>query len=135
MTLFRTLFPENYRSFPGKRWTSIALRTGHLVGVTGLGGAWIVGADPGAWHPYVLLTVVTGSLMLAIEIGSNGVYLVQLRGLAMLVKIALLSVLWLVPAAGGPLILVAVIISGIFAHAPARVRYYSPFHGRMIDSL
>lgn len=127
------LFPPGYRGFPGKRWIGVLLRTLHLMGVAGLGGAFLYAAPREAWLPYLWLTVASGSLLFAIEIWSHGVWLLQLRGQAVILKLLLLG---LMPATGpaAPWLLLAVVaLSGIFSHAPARVRYYAPFHGRRME--
>jgi len=125
------LFPRRMRDLPGGRWSRIGLRSVHLLGVAGLGGAYLYPLDPVLWHPYLLLTLVSGILLLLGEIWSHGIWLIQLRGLAILLKCLLLGVGLLLPQAN-PAVLVAVIaISGVIAHAPGRVRYYSPWHRRV----
>jgi hypothetical protein len=41
--------------------------------------------------------------------------------------------LW--PELAIPLLILILVLSGWIAHAPARVRYYSPFFGRRVESL
>lgn len=135
MSLFRTLFPLESRGFPGGRWLRVGLRSLHLLGTAGVGGGFLYGAPPEAWLPWLWLTVASGAAMMALELWSNGVWIVQMRGLAMLLKLALLALaVWL----GEPradLLIAVILISGIIAHAPARLRYYSPWHRRRIESL
>lgn len=72
----------------------------------------------------MLLTVVTGMAMMLIEIWSDGIWLIQLRGLSTLLKIGLLSMTFVVGLE--PFILIVVIIiAGLISHAPGKVRYYS----------
>jgi hypothetical protein len=129
------LFPDPPRGFPGRRWINIGLRTLHLVGVAGMGGGWLYGADPEAWQPYLWLVLATGLAMVVLELASTCLWLLQLRGLAVVVKLGLLALAAYLPEAM-PWLLVAVIaLSSVFAHAPADVRYFSPLHGRRVERL
>lgn len=73
--------------------------------------------------------------MIAVELWSNGVWLIQVRGLAIMLKIVLLTLLLVTEEWAQPIIICIIILSGVVSHAPGDVRYYSPFHGRRIDSL
>ena len=133
--LFRVVFPRHNRHFRGKRWVNIGLRTAHLLGVAGVGGALLGGVAPPAWLPYLYLTVATGVSLMALELWTSGIYLLQVRGQATLVKVVLLAALPIAPGLEGAVVAIAIVISGIFSHAPASVRYYSIFHGRVLDAL
>ncbi len=133
--LRQLLFPDRSRGFPGKRWVNISLRTLHLVGTAGLGGAFLYGAPVEAWLPYLWLTLSSGFLMAGLECWSNGVWLIQLRGLAVLLKLLLLLAIAVTGGMDLPLFLLVILVSGVIAHAPGSVRYYSPYHGRRLESL
>jgi hypothetical protein len=127
------LFPARKRDFPGKRWVKIGLRSLHLVGLAGVGGAYLYAAAVEAWFPYLLLTLATGLAMMLLEIWGHGLWLLQMRGLAIVFKLLLLALSMVAPAAlDPPLVITVILISGIIAHAPGRLRYYSPFYRRMI---
>jgi len=125
------LFPRQMRDLPGGRWARIALRTLHLIGIAGLGGAYLYPLAPALWHPYLLLTLGSGVLLLLSEIWSHGIWLIQLRGLAILLKCALLGLGLLLPQSSATVLFAVVAISGVIAHAPGRVRYFSLWHGRV----
>ncbi len=127
------LFPVHKRDFVGKRWVKVGLRTLHLMGLAGIGGAWFYTVEPSQWLPFLWLTMVSGLLMLLVEVWSHGIWLLQVRGLAIFVKIILLSFSALLPHSLEPaLIMLVIMISGVISHAPGRVRYYSPFYHRRI---
>ena len=131
----RILFPRDSRSFSGKRWVNIALRTMHLIGVAGLGGGFLYQSPSEVWLPYLMLSIASGFGIMCLAIWTNGIWFIQLRGIAILIKlILLLSVLFLKAHAGYALI-ITIVISGIIAHAPGDVRYYSIFHGRRVEDL
>jgi len=133
--LFRVLVPETPRGFPGQRWLRISPRTLHLVGVAGLGGGFLCSAEPAMWMPYLWLTVTTGALMVIVELCATGLWLIQVRGVSVIIKLALIA--WLLGAEHLELLLMiaVIVISGVVSHAPAGVRYYSVFHRRRVDRL
>jgi len=135
MSLKQIIFPSQPRGFLGQRWVDISLRTLHLLGMAGLGGGYFYSAVNEVWLGFLYLTLGSGLAMMLLSIWSNGIWLVQLRGHAILLKLILLIlILWCVELKA--LLLVAVIIiSGLIAHAPGDVRYYSIFHRRRIDFL
>ena len=92
----RILFPRDSRSFSGKRWVNIALRTMHLIGVAGLGGGFLYQSPSEVWLPYLMLSIASGFGIMCLAIWTNGIWFIQLRGIAILIKlILLLSVLFL----------------------------------------
>jgi len=129
-----TIFPLQSRSFRGQRWVNILLRTAHLVGIAGVAGGALFQLPIELWLNYLYITVLSGCTMVIIEIWTNGIWLIQLRGLATLLKLAILS-LALSADLQAYMIFSAIILSGIFSHAPGKVRYYSIFHGKVIEQL
>jgi len=133
--LLRLCFPAESRGFPGKRWVSIALRSLHLAGTAGAGAGMLFGVPPAEWQGYLWLTLLSGALLVGLQLWSNAVWLLQLRGLAIGVKLLLLGAALRWPAAGAPLLLTVILLSGVISHAPGDVRYYSPWHGRRLERL
>ena len=134
MQLKRLLFPEESRFFPGQRWVNIALRTLHLIGIAGLGGGFFYASEGDSWRTFFDLTLWSGAGLTAIAVWNDGIWLVQLRGQAILLKLLLLGLMPLLPSLRLPLFLAILVISGVMAHAPASVRYYSLWHGRRLES-
>lgn len=112
------------KTFPAIRWVNILLRTAHLVGVAGVGGAFLYQVPPSAWKPYLALIIVSGTAMLLLDIWSNARCLLQVRGIATLVKILLLSIS-AVAGMQAHILIAVIVISGVISHAPAKVRYLS----------
>ena len=121
------------RTFPGKRWFSIMLRCIHLAGICGLAGAYLFALPEAEWYAYLLLTIVSGFLMMLKEIYSDGIWLLQLRGQVIFLKIAMLGGGVIFLAEPNQLIfLIVIVLSGIVAHAPGKLRYYSVWHGAVL---
>lgn len=130
----RLIFPPRPRDFYGKRWLKITLRTLHLLGVAGVSGGILLQVPTASWIGYLHLTVLSGSAYLLLELWSNAILLIQLRGLCVVIKLLLLAILYSKPQYGS-LIIVVIILSSVVSHAPGNFRYYSPFHRRRIDAL
>ncbi len=132
---FSALFPESSHFFPGQRWVDISLRTLHLVGLSGAGYGFLGAGDNFEWRPFLLLTVLSGTAMMLISIWSNGIWLLQLRGQTILLKLGLLGLILIQPDCHAELFIAVIVLSGLISHAPANTRYYSVFYGRRIDSV
>ena len=117
-----------------KRWTKISLRTLHLLTVTGVGGGILFGLEKDLWINYWWLALVSGALMMVIDIVSNPVWVVQVRGLVIFLKLILLALLGQDPGLDRVLLIVIIVISAIISHAPGKLRYYSVFHRKTITS-
>jgi len=120
---------------PGKRFINLTLRSLHLVGVAGLAGHFLYRLPPEQWLVFLWLGVGAGLLMVLIELYCDGVWLLQLRGQAILLKLLLLGLVIPWPGLLTPVFVLVVLISGFFAHAPGKIRYYSLYHGRVVKAL
>jgi hypothetical protein len=127
------LFPIKKRIIPGKRWISILSRTLHLVGICGLAGAYLYHQPIESWQLFLYLTVVSGLVMSGLEIYTDGIWLLQLRGTAIGIKLLLLStMIWWFEQPNSSIYFLVIIISGVVSHAPGKVRYFSVWHGRVV---
>lgn len=123
----RRLAGPGPRFFPGQRWVAIGLRTAHLIGVAGMGAAFLYPPAGDAWRDYLHLALWSGLSLSLVFTWSYPAWLLEVRGQAILVKICLLGAIPWVPGLKTPLFLGVLVISGVFSHAPGRVRHYSPF--------
>lgn len=135
MTLRHTLFPANARSFPGQRGANVILRTLHLAGIAGIGAAYLYAPVTSGWWPYFYLALISGSGLAAIYLWSNGIWLVQLRGQVILLKLLFLVLIPFLPDLRAGLFLAVIVLSGWIAHAPGDVRYYSLWHRRRVERI
>ena len=116
------LLPEEPRTFIGKRWVDIGLRCAHLVGVAGIGGGFLLTLEQDQWLTFWHLTLVSGVLLSLLYLWSSAAWLLQLKGLAIIFKLALLALALGVPTWRGTLFIAVIVLSGLIAHAPGRVR-------------
>jgi hypothetical protein len=94
--LARRLLAEP-RTVPQMRSLRTGLRTAHVVAFAALYGGHVYGVAAERLLPALIATIATGGAFLALEVWSAPVWLVQIRGVAALVKLALVAsvaVLW-----------------------------------------
>lgn len=109
------------------------MRTLHLLGICGLAGAYLFQQPEAAWFPYLLMTVLSGLVMAGLEIYSNPIWLLQLRGHVIGIKLLLLSTMtWWFEQPNSLIYIFIIVISGVVSHAPGRLRYYSVFYRRVL---
>jgi hypothetical protein len=120
------------RSFPGIRWVRISVRSAHLIAMGLLVGQVSLGIAPNTLPGALWGTVITGLVFVGIELYQSQVFLVQLKGLAVFAKMALLLAAVEIPSAALPLLIVAIVIGGVSSHMPGRFRYYSIFHRQVL---
>ena len=117
-----------------KRWSKIGLRTLHILAVAGVGGGILFGLDKELWINYWWLALVTGIVMILIDVIPNPVWLLQVRGLTVLMKLILLALLGRYPGYDGVLLVLIIVMSAVISHAPGKLRYYSAYHRKVILS-
>jgi hypothetical protein len=117
-----------------KRWSKISLRALHLLAVAGVGGGILFGLDKQLWIQFWWLALVTGVFMMLIDLISAPVWIVQVRGLVILLKLVLLLFLGWHPGWDRYLLITVIIISAVITHAPSQLRYYSLYHRRVVTS-
>ncbi len=119
----RWFLPDEPRLLPGHRWVNIGLRTLHLIGLCGLGAGFLYAGVDDTWRVYLHLAVWSGVGLSLLFIWSDGVWLLQLQGQVIVVKVVLLGVALAAPDWRAPLFVAVIVLSGVVSHAPARVRH------------
>ena len=119
------LCPAPPRRIPGQRALNIALRTAHLSTFGALLGGHMFGVDPTRLGPFFAATALSGVLLVALELASTCEWLVQGRGLAVIVKLAVLAAVPVFREQRLVLLLVIVVIASVGSHMPARFRHRS----------
>ena len=112
----------------------IGLRTAHLVAFGAYYGGHVFGVEAERLIPALVGAVGTGVLFAAFEVWCAPIWLVQVRGVATYLKLALLlcvPFLWEWRVA---LLTLVVAIGSVVSHMPGRYRYYSLRHGRVVST-
>ena len=109
-----------------------ALRTLHLLAFGALYGGHLYGAPAESLARALIATVATGAALMLLDALREPVSLIQIRGLATLVKIALAAILPLAGALSVVVLTLAAVLGALSSHMPGRYRYYSIYHGQVV---
>ena len=129
--LAKLIFPEPPRSFPGRRGAKIVLRSLHVLCTGILTGAYLFDAGATSRSSWLLAAIVTGLLILLLDLHESGVFLFQVRGLVVVGKIAALAALPLIPGREVWLLSGLVVVAALTSHAPAKIRYFVVGNGSL----
>ena len=123
---------DGVRPLAGVRLVRTVLRTAHLVAFGALYGGHVYDVPRTELHAALGWTVATGAALMGLELYRTPVWLWQIRGLATLVKIALVAAVALWWDARVGLLTLAIVVGGVSSHMPGKYRYYSIKHRRVI---
>ena len=127
------LAPRPPRTFHGARAVQVAARTVHIAAMALLLGGVAYAAPGRALVLPLAFTVASGLLLLGIDLWKGGAYLVQGNGVAVLLKLALLGLGALFPAARFECYLAATVVASIGSQMPKTWRHWSFLHWRVIE--
>ena len=114
----RLLFPDPPRDFPGRRTLKIGLRGVHVLCASLCLGAYAFEAPGRA--PWLVATILTGLMILALDLHESAAFLLQVRGVVVAAKLVALAFL---PQCGAWLLGAIVLLSVVSSHAPGHVRH------------
>ena len=114
-----------------RRLSKVIVRTIHLVGIAGLFGGALTGSFESI---YTALAILSGVVLTLMEAWSGPIWFVQLRGIALYLKLLLLLPIHLYPNTAVPCLVAVIAISGFMSHAPSWIRYFSVLHWQVVRS-
>jgi len=114
------------------RWWRTGLRTAHLIAFGALYGGHVYGIPSEELSPALAATIGTGAALMGLDIVRAPIWLVQVRGAATAVKIALVGLAGAFPSSAVPLLTLTIAIGAVSSHMPGRWRYHSLWHGRVV---
>jgi len=123
--VLRALFRHPPRTLRGDRAWRVGARTVHVAAMGLILGGVAFGAPARDLRGPVVLTVASGLVLLGIELWKSCVVLHQGSGIAVLIKLALLGLGELFPAARLEWYLAATVVASIGSHMPRSWRHYS----------
>jgi hypothetical protein len=100
------------------------LRAAHVLPAAGLLGAHLFAVPESVAAPWWHATLLTGLVLLLLDLHESATFLLQIRGLVVIVKLVLIAVL---PGLGGYAawaLGAVLLVSVVSSHAPGRVRYF-----------
>lgn len=114
-----------------RRLSKVLVRSVHLVGIAGAFGNAMMGTSESA---YITLALLSGIALTLMEAYGGWIWFVQIRGVAVYLKLLLLLFMHLHPEASIPALIAVIVLSGFFSHAPSWIRYFSLRHGKVVLS-
>lgn len=117
-----------------QRITKTTLRALHILGIVGAGGGILFNLENTIWITYWILAMTTGVLMMLWEIIRDWRWLIQLKGVLTLVKVALIALFYQFTHLKPELFIIVLLLSVLVSHGPAGLRHFSIIHGRVIRS-
>jgi hypothetical protein len=121
----QVLLPDPPRELPAERAIRTTLRTAHIATAGILLGGHLFEVEPARLVLWLWLTIGTGAAFMAVELYGSFIWLIELRGLLTMLKLALLGAVPLFWAHRVWLLLAALVIGSVGSHMPGRFRYYS----------
>jgi hypothetical protein len=127
------LFPDPPRVFPHARAWNIAARTAHIIVTGALFGGHVFNVDEQRLLIWLYLSIATGICLIALEAYPTCRWCYQGRGIMVFAKLLLLCAIpWLWEYRVG-ILLAVIAIASVGSHMPARFRYYSFVHRRVLN--
>jgi len=130
--LTEILFPEPRRRPVCGRWVNIAARTFHLAATGTLLGAHVFGVDPIRLVPLLWAAILTGAVMIGVEVYPSAHWVHQVCAVFVFVKLLVLCLIPFFWDYRVPLLLAVVALASVGSHAPRRVRHYSLVYRRVM---
>ena len=132
-SLHAILFPDPVRALPGSRAWNIAFRTAH-IGATGiLIGGHLFDVDEARLRMSLYVSILTGVCLIFVEAYPTCRWLVEGRGVMVLIKLALLCLIPFFWNYRVSILLVVLAIASIGSHMSKRFRHYSLVHRRVVE--
>ena len=123
MRTFRTLFPNQPRSFPYRRAVLSILRALHILCTGVLVGGYLFNQTVAVVEPWLYASVTTGLMLFALDLHASMAVLFELRGLLLLVKVILLLLIPVFWQQRIPILITVLFIGAVGSHMPKRHRH------------
>lgn len=120
----RFLEPRPARDFRGKRWVNITLRTAHIATFAALVGGHVFDVPADELRPWLYGAIASGAAMMAIQLHASFLWLRQIRGAVILLKLAMLCAIAVWWQARVPILFAVIVISSYMSHMPGKYRYW-----------
>lgn len=126
------LFPDPRRHLPHSRWWNIAARTIHLAATGTLLGGHVFGAEEAALRLLLWLAIASGGALIALELYPSAHWAHQVCALFVYAKLGALCLVPFLWEQRVPLLIGALAVASVGAHAPRTVRHYSLWYRRVM---
>lgn len=133
-SLLSALFPRNYREFTHKRLLIVLLRTVHIICFSILVGGFFFHQDKAQLAPWFIGVMLSGVGMFLVDMYGSCIILFEIRGISILIKLLLLS---LIPYLNSNnqiiLLLLIIVLSSYISHTTGKVRHRNVLPKRFLE--
>lgn len=129
----RLLFPAKRRFLPFQRELNITLRSLHILCFSILVGGHFFDQPADQLMPWLIATIVTGCLMILVELTGSFSFLIEVRGVSVMAKTMLLA---LVPHFWSErlwLFIAIIFIASVTSHMRGKYRHMSLISEQRLD--
>ena len=130
----RILSDAEKRTFKPRRALNIALRTVHIGATGALFGGHVFDVAKEQLVVWLAMAVASGAVLTVIEAYPKLHWCIQGRGAAVILKMLLLCTIPWLWSYRVPILAAVIIIASVGSHMPARFRYYSLVHQRVLEN-
>jgi hypothetical protein len=123
---------NSYTKKPG--WTravDIIARTGHVAAIGVVFAGVVFGIPSSRIIPWNVAAVVTGAILIVLEISHRPHWIQQCRGLMVVFHVGLLGLVHVFPEIKMLLLALAIVIGMAGSHMPKNIRYWLIIHRRV----
>lgn len=117
------LFPASPRSFPYRRTVCTAMRTVHIFTACTLLAGHLFAQPTEILHPWLLGALVSGFILFFIDLYTSCRYLLELSGLAVVIKLVCTALVAWFPEQAVSLLGSALVVGSVSSHMPGRLRH------------
>lgn len=132
--IFPLLFPATPRNFPLRRWVRILLRSLHIITAGILLGGHVFDQPVTVLEPWLWGTVISGVFILITDLHASFAVLLELRGIAVVIKTILLLLIPLFWEERRVLLILALVIGVVSSHMPKQYRHKLLFRNSRITT-
>ena len=125
--------PATDRPITWRRAVDIALRTVHIAAAGVLVGGHVFGVTAPELVAALYATIGSGAGLVVTEVWHSRHWPYQVRGLMVLLKLAILCLVCAWWGARVGILLAVLAVGAIGSHVPRLYRHYSIVHGRVVD--
>ena len=123
-SILKALFPKNYREFKYKRLFIVLLRTIHIICFSILVGGFFFHQDKAQLSPWFLGVMLSGMSLFLVDIYGSCIILFEVRGISILIKLLLLSLIPLLSSNNQIILLMLIIVlSSYISHTTGKIRH------------
>ena len=105
-----------------QRWLKITLRASHVLGAAIVAGGVVLGVTGEELEGWLFLLVGSGVAVLAFDVAESPAFLIQTKGVVVLLKLAVLAAI-VVSGSGDWLLAPILFASVVSSHAPSGLRH------------